>query len=368
MTYTQHDVSEQTLVDAVANLSGELARLPAGALSMAIGIEHRRLDGFFEPDAVVTAGDTADVPAQPTAGDYWVNEAYAEMRIPLVKDVPGLDLLDLNGAVRVSDYSFLDPEFTGKAGVRWKPTGDLMLRGSYGRGFRAPGIGELYGSESRFDATLTDPCSEFNQAPQAVRDRCIALGVPAGGGYEQLNPQISVTTGGNRDLEPEKSDSINISLAYSPSWMKSLEWVDRFDIEMAYFDIRVDGAIAPLDAQLQIDRCVLEGDDESCNGISRTVAGQHQWFSQHPHQPRRHRDARGGRCHHLCHAAGRLRPLPLLVDLEPAHRLLGEDPDGRRRERHRAGGNGLGRAGARVPALQDGACHRLVPARKSAPR
>ncbi len=280
VTYTQHDVSEQQLVDVVGNVSGEIVPLPAGPLAMAFGVEHRRLEGFFEPDAVVTAGDTADVPAQPTSGDYSVNEAYAEMRVPLVKDVPGLQLLDLNGAVRVSDYSILDPEFTGKVGVRWKPIKDLILRGSYGRGFRAPGIGELFGSESRFDATLTDPCSDFNrpEVPQAVRDRCVDLGVPADGSYEALNPQISVTTGGNRDLEPETSDSINVSLAYSPEWLVSREWVDRFDIEMAYYDIRIDGAIAPYDAQLQIDNCVIEGDDTACQGITRTPQGSINGF------------------------------------------------------------------------------------------
>jgi iron complex outermembrane receptor protein len=275
VTFVQHDVSEQTLVDVVANVAGNLVNLPTGALSMAAGVEHRRLDGFFEPDPVVVAGDGADVPAQPTAGDYWVNEAYAELRAPLVVRMPGAELLDINGAVRVSDYSILSPEFTGKVGARWKPIADLMLRGSYSRGFRAPGIGELYGSESRYDAVLNDPCSDFNRpgVPQSVRDRCIMLGVPANGSYEQLNPQISVTTGGNINLEPESSDSVNISLAYSPSWLEESPWVDSFDLEVAYFDIRLDGAIAPIDAQVQIDRCVSGGDDTLCQGIQRTPQG-----------------------------------------------------------------------------------------------
>ena len=82
VTFVQHDVSEQTLVDVVGNMSGALAELPAGALSVAAGIEHRRLQGFFEPDPIVVAGDGADVPSKPTSGSYWVNEAYAEVRAP----------------------------------------------------------------------------------------------------------------------------------------------------------------------------------------------------------------------------------------------------------------------------------------------
>jgi len=275
VTFVQHDISQQTLVDVVGNVSAEIVKLPGGPLGIAAGVEHRRLSGFFEPDPIVAAGDGADVPAQPTSGDYWVNEAYAEVRAPILARLPALELLDLNGAVRVSDYSILDPEVTCKVGARWKPHKDVVLRGSWGRGFRAPSIGELYGSESRYDAALVDPCSDFNrpEVTQAVRDRCVALGVPADGTYEQLNPQISVATGGNLALKPETSDSINISVAYSPWFLKDRPWADSLDFEAAYWDISLDGAIAPLDAQLQLDRCVVGGDDTLCQGILRTPQG-----------------------------------------------------------------------------------------------
>jgi iron complex outermembrane receptor protein len=193
--------------------------------------------------------------------------------------MPFADLFDVNGAVRVSDYSFLSPEFTGKLGARWRPIPDVILRGSYGLGFRAPGIGEIYGSESRYDAVIDDPCSDILMKPQAVRERCIMLGVPADGSYVQLNRQISVTTGGNRDLDPEESDSLNLSLAYSPSWLEESLWVDSFDIELAYFDIQLDGAIAPIDAQVQINRCVLGSDDTLCNGITRNNLGTIDGFA-----------------------------------------------------------------------------------------
>ncbi|HWN67593.1 MAG TPA: TonB-dependent receptor [Haliangium sp.] len=274
VAFVQHDVSEQTLVDAVANVAGNLVDLPTGALSMAAGLEHRRLSGFFQPDAIVAAGDGADVPAQPTSGDYYVNEAYAELRVPLVVRMPGAELLDANGAVRVSDYSYLSPEVTGKVGARWKPMTDLMLRGSFSRGFRAPSIGEIYGSEARYDATILDPCSLLGPGTDPdVLARCVELGVPADGSYEQFNQQIGVATGGNRDLEAEISNSLNISLAYSPAWLEANPWVDSFDVEMAYYDIRLDGAIAPMDAQLQLDRCILEEDDYWCQGINRTPQG-----------------------------------------------------------------------------------------------
>ncbi|HET7505873.1 MAG TPA: TonB-dependent receptor, partial [Kofleriaceae bacterium] len=274
-TFTEHDVSEQTVVDAVANITGNLVKLPGGWLAAAAGVEHRRLNGFYEPDAVVAAGDGADVPSQPLSGHYSVSEAYAEVRAPLVAGKPGAELLDVNVAGRVSKYSFLDAEFTGKVGARWKPTKDLIFRGSLGQGFRAPSIGELFGSKSRFDATLTDPCSDFNrpEVDPAIRQRCIMLGVPADGSYAQLNPQISVTTGGNRDLQPETSTSINVSVAYSPAALQEKPWIDTLDFELAYFDVRLDAAISAIDAQYQIDRCVGGGDDTFCAGILRNAQG-----------------------------------------------------------------------------------------------
>jgi len=281
-TFTEHDVSEQTLVDAVANITGNLIKLPAGWLAGAVGVEHRRLTGYYEPDAVVAAGDGADVPSLPTSGRYSVSEAYAELRAPLVVGKPGLQLLDINAAARVSDYSFLSPELTGKAGARWKPVNDLVVRGSYARGFRAPGIGELFGSKARFDVPqLLDPCSEFNSpgVSQAVRDRCIALGVPSNGSYKQENQQISVITSGNRDLTPEKSNSVNVSVAYSPSALQDRPWSDSVDLELAYWDVRLDSAISALDAQYQIDHCVSGGDDSYCAGIERNASGTITTFS-----------------------------------------------------------------------------------------
>ena len=280
VTYTQHDVSEQRLFDWVANVSGPVLDLPGGPLAVGVGVEHRRLYGRFEPDAVVTAGDSADIPAQPTTGRYHVSEAYAEVRAPLVADVPAISLFDLNAAGRVSDYSFLKPELTGKFGGRYKPIHDLVIRASYGLGFRAPSIGELYGTASRFDATITDPCNDIGAADfdPAKRERCIALGVPADGSYTMNNPQTSVATGGNRSLEPERSRSLNISIAYAPTFLQDRRWSNRFDVELAYYRIELDGAISALDAQLQLDRCAA-GDAVSCMGITRAPTGTITSFS-----------------------------------------------------------------------------------------
>jgi iron complex outermembrane receptor protein len=274
-TFTEHDVSEQTMVDSVANLSGNLVKLPAGWVAAAVGVEHRRLSGFYEPDAIIAAGDGAGAVSLPTSGHYSVNEAYGELRAPLLAGMTGAQLLDVDVAGRVSDYSFLSPKLTGKASARWKPITDLVLRGSFGSGFRAPAIGELYGSKARFNPILVDPCSNFTKSGVSAeaRQRCIDLGVPSNGSYVQANQQIGVTTGGNRALTPETSTSINLSLAYSPAWLQDRPWVDSVDLELAYYAIQLDSAIAALDTQLQLNQCVLNADDKACMGIMRSPEG-----------------------------------------------------------------------------------------------
>jgi hypothetical protein len=101
-------------------------------------LEYRDLKGRFDPDPVVAAGFSSDIPAQPTRGSYDVKEAYAELNAPLLADLPFVNLLELNGAVRFSDYSTSGSTTTFKGGVNWKPFRDLRLRGTYAEGFRAP--------------------------------------------------------------------------------------------------------------------------------------------------------------------------------------------------------------------------------------
>lgn len=271
VTFEQNDSSRQSQFDATANLSGTLFDLPGGPLGLAVGAEYRDLKGRFDPDPVVSAGFSSDIPAQPTRGGYDVKEAYAELNAPLLADLPFMRLLELNGAVRLSDYSTSGSTTTLKGGVNWKPINDLRLRATYAEGFRAPSIGELFGSQSRFDEVLDDPCSSHssNAAPQRfsnntqIRQACIAAGVPANGTYQQANAQISVSTGGNDALLPETSESWVVGGVFSPSFLP------RFSIEANWYKIKVQGAIQAIPRATTVTNCLLTGDPATCGLVTR---------------------------------------------------------------------------------------------------
>ena len=264
--FVQDDSSEQKLWGVTANATGGLMELPGGTLGLAIGAEHRNYSGRFDPDPIVAAGLGSDIPALPTKGSYHVNEIYAELNAPILANVPAVELLELNGAVRYSDYSRSGSTTNFKGGVNWKPVRDLRFRGSYSEGFRAPTIGELFGTPTRFDQELADPCSADQNPTGQVLANCQAQGVPAG--YQQLNPQISVLTGGNDALTPETSKGWNLGAVYSPAF------VPGFSVEADYYNIKVDGAIQAIDANTTLERCVVQNDAAACANISRVSSGQ----------------------------------------------------------------------------------------------
>ena len=275
VTFVQHDVSDQKLVDITLNVSSTIADLPAGPLGFAAGYEHREEDGTFNPDPIVVAGESAGIPSLPTSGGFDVDEFYLEVNVPILADVSGAEDLSVSLAVRTSDYSTSGSETTASYGLYWKVVPDFVFRYNFSEGFRAPGIGELFGSASRFDATLTDPCSDFNNTgvSATVIANCISQGVPADGSFVSSGGQIGVTTGGNMNLNPESSDTWTAGIVYSPSWVDNIGWIDGLTAEVTFYDIELDAAIGAIDAQTQLDVCALTNDPALCGGISRVSSG-----------------------------------------------------------------------------------------------
>lgn len=267
VTYTGIDTSDQELFDFTANLTGSLFDLPAGPVGFAVGFEYREEDGSFLPDPVVVAGETADVPTSPTSGGFDVTEYYGEVIVPILSEVAGVNVLDVSVAFRHSDYNLFSSDTVGKYTLNWGPTEHLMLRTSYSEGFRAPNIGELFNLGSRFDASISDRCS--NVQPEFAAN-CAALGVPAD--YVQLNPQIPVGTGGNENLEPETSDTLTAGFTWNAP-VDNWNSVDGFLVEINYYDIEIDGAIQAPAAQEVLNGCITTLAPIFCDAVSRNPSG-----------------------------------------------------------------------------------------------
>ena len=253
-----------------ANISGDIVSLPGGMLSFAAGYEHRDESGSDNPDPLTANGNSTGNNRRPTNGSYKVEELFVELAVPLLADLPGAKLLDVSLASRYSDYDTFGDTINNKFGFRWKPIDDLLVRGNWSEGFRAPSIAELFTGVSDSFPTIGDPCSTtfggaYNQLDPAQQARCHAQGVPVGG-YDQGNAQIRTNIGGNVNLQPETSTTSTFGVVYSPSYVEGL------DISLDWWKIELDDAISVFTGQQVLDFCIEDGIDAFCD-YTRTSTG-----------------------------------------------------------------------------------------------
>ena len=136
---------------------------------------------------------------------------------------------------------------------------------------------------SRFDSGITDQCNTDVNPVQPAN--CAALGVPDD--YVQLNPQVSVDTGGNPDLQPETSETFTAGFTWDIPLSGSFE---RLLVEANYYDITIDGAIQAPDAQDMLDACIATLDPLVLRpGQPQPERHDHE-HRGHAEQHRRHRD------------------------------------------------------------------------------
>ncbi len=146
-------------------VSGDLSQvfeLPAGPISFAIGGEYRRENAYFQQDPFVTDGFTNAVSIPTFAPDaFEVKEAFGEVRIPILSDMPFFEELTLSGAGRVSKYQGnVGTVYAYNAGVDYAPFEDIRFRANYSRAVRAPNVSETgFPLVPNFSNGFVDPCN-----------------------------------------------------------------------------------------------------------------------------------------------------------------------------------------------------------------
>lgn len=243
--------------DVSGFVSGDLRQLfslPGGPIGFSIGGEYRRETNYYNQDPLVQQGYTFynSIPTF-NAPAMIVKEAYGEVRVPLLKDIPFIKELTLTGAVRVSDYNTqAGTVWSYNGSAIWRPVSDLTLRASYARAVRAPNLGELYTPAGTNYQLITDPCSADNitkgSNPSNRQANCAAAGRPAGYNFQYSN-SLRYLSGGNPNLKAEKSDSYTVGGVFQPHWVPGLS------ITVDYYNIKVKQAIASVDAQTIINQC-----------------------------------------------------------------------------------------------------------------
>ncbi|MEH8017491.1 TonB-dependent receptor [Rheinheimera muenzenbergensis] len=264
INFTGVDRNQTQQLHGRFNLTNAVASLPAGDVLVAAGAEYRKEKGTDTPDQVINSpsrvinyNTTSSSPRTGTAGEYDLYEAYAEINIPLLHELPFVDYLEVNLASRYSDYSTFGSTTNSKAGIIYRPLPELMLRATWAEGFRAPSLLELYEGERESFSPVTDPCSA-NKALAGCG------GVPAG--YVQEESNVPITVGGNILLQPETSVNRSAGLVYTP------EQLENFSLTLDWYSIRIDNTISTFGTQNLLDLCAFTG--RNCNVISRDSSGK----------------------------------------------------------------------------------------------
>ena len=274
-------LSEGETVEQIlsASVSGDLGqyglKLPTAndGLAVAFGAEYRSERSELRTDANFQSNDLAGqgAPTLDTFGQFDVKEVFAEARMPLLQDKPFADTLSLEAGYRYSDYNLGFNTDSYKLGLQWAPIGDVMLRGSYQRAVRSPNIQELFlQPRVQLDGN-TDPCSNsVGGTPDATLEECARSGVtPAQYGNILQNPasQYNGLVGGNRDIEPEESDTYSFGFVLTPSFLTGL----TFSVD--YYDIKVEKLINSLGADFILGQCLSTGDPTFCDRVHRAGNG-----------------------------------------------------------------------------------------------
>lgn len=249
---------------ASAYISGDTADFFngwAGPFGFTMGYEFRKETGRFAYGSNLnTSFNQGAESAPPIPPFIKVNELFGELVVPLLKDLPLIRNLNVEGAYRRSWYSkSVGPNRhydTNKLGVNWTVSDDLRLRGTRQTVIRDANIGEfanpvfsipfanLRTVARLFPRYAGDPCVGATNA--ATIAQCTAQGYR--GPYDSNNP-ANLTGGyffgGNANIRAERGKTWTAGGVFTPGFIPGLSLsVDWFQIDIT----DAVGQIQPIDA------------------------------------------------------------------------------------------------------------------------
>ncbi len=237
--YDDNGLTVSTQRQAVGNervLNAQLTGMIGGSdIGYALAAQYKD-DEFF--DRADIASSTGDV-----AGGASSNGSGARDSLSFGGEISysPIDTVELSAAARWDDYSWEgagassgDDALTYMAAASFRPIENLMLRASYGTGFKAPALGELFlgrsfGVTTAVDTTLCNQTTADPNATQAQIDNaCRSI-------------EIRSASGGNPLLKTESSENFSVGMVFEPT--------DNWSIALDYYNISVEDKIGRLTVQ-----------------------------------------------------------------------------------------------------------------------
>jgi iron complex outermembrane receptor protein len=238
---TLNSIAKSDSVDG--KITGDLMQLPAGPLAYALGAQWRKEAIDAQPSDALGTGDIAGLGGSvpPVNQNRKVTAVFGELNVPILKGLEG------SVAVRYDDYSDFGGTTNYYLNLRYQPIKELLLRASYGTGFRAPTLLDLWqpitlGTSEEF----TDPLTN------------------------QANLQVNAFSGGNPALKPETSKQWGLGFVIQP--------VAQFSFGLDWFSIKLDDIISTPGAQ-EVVTGFRNGDSSYANSVVLAAGGDIETIS-----------------------------------------------------------------------------------------
>ncbi|WP_300620134.1 TonB-dependent receptor [Dokdonella sp.] len=207
-----------------------LFSMPAGDVGFAGALEYGEQSYRINPDPLALTPDAYYGPQYGDghgSRDRW--SAAGELRVPL------LSTLQASVAGRYDRYSYggqSPGKFTYSLGLEWRPLDSLLVRGSYGTGFRAPDMHYLFAGDDYYRTRYaTDYYHCRSEEPGFSNGEC----------YDDGSWDVSTfdVYSGNRRLNVETSKSFTAGFVWSP--------IENLDFALDYYKIRVSNQVQSQD-------------------------------------------------------------------------------------------------------------------------
>ncbi len=279
------------------DITGDLGKygikLPTAkdGIGINIGVEHRKETVHFIPDDATNSGQLSGAGGteEPLNNSIGVGEEFVELRLPILSDLPAAKDLTFSTGFRHSNYSSSGGINTYKFDVQYSPIEDIRFRGSIQRAIRAPSVSELYDPPNIGLVALgNDQCAP-PLPPGVTVAQCVNTLQSLNGGAgptpaqvaafsalvqagltgavptvpQAVSGQLAQVQGGNLKLQPEKSKSYTFGMSFQPTAIPNLTG------SVDFWQIRIDGAVGTLPAQVIQSTCLATGNPAFCSQLVR---------------------------------------------------------------------------------------------------
>ncbi|MBV9549977.1 MAG: TonB-dependent receptor, partial [Alphaproteobacteria bacterium] len=266
--------ADTVMDDLGASISGPIANLWAGPVQAALSGEVRktRLDvvsNRHPSDKVDCTGlrfnctastliDISNILENANDLHQSVWELAAEVEVPILKDLPFAEAVDINAAARYTDYDTSGTVWTWKVGGQWTLNDELTARSVISLDIRAPNLNDLFAPQLVNPAGTTDyhiaTCTNPNDTKTCT--------------YTPTQLQAPFITISNPNLRPEVSHALSLGAVYRPSWL------ENFSVAVDYYHLKIGNAITTIQGQNQTIQNICEasnGTSPYCSLIQRPL-------------------------------------------------------------------------------------------------